>query len=179
MADESSPRPWRCFLVPENRKYPRMVFSTSVEVFPFPQWFHVARFGLLHVRGGVSTGDRDSRPQYRSSPRPWRCFSALDDAQESVFVFSTSVEVFPSAARHFAALRCLLHVRGGVSGDQRSGPTANTSSPHPWRCFFARGLSKIDRSVFSTSVEVFPTNQNPRRRNCGLLHVRGGVSAGS
>ena len=91
---------------------------------------------------------------------------------------------------------CLLHVRGGVSGDQRSGPTAssllhvrggvsgrwplsftvNGSSPRPWRCFLCSGAFSATGKVFSTSVEVFPNRDSATKIARSLLHVRGGVS---
>ena len=112
--------------------------------------------GLLHVRGGVSITSATSRVALQSSPRPWRCFPIEPVRKPSVFVFSTSVEVFPSRPGHQEKRECLLHVRGGVSRDAFLG----------------------DRSaiVFSTSVEVFLSVQAELTAVPRLLHVRGGVS---
>ena len=112
-----------------------------------------------------------------SSPRPWRCFPAVEVSKCEEKVFSTSVEVFPMPDPKGPSTRCLLHVRGGVSGQNRSRSKNQGSSPRPWRCFPHAVRVWRRRLVFSTSVEVFQhavTFQNSYRR---LLHVRGGVSA--
>ena len=49
----SSPRPWRCFQRRAAESKSRVVFSTSVEVFPDARGGGMFRSGLLHVRGGV------------------------------------------------------------------------------------------------------------------------------
>ena len=57
----SSPRPWRCFhqnvILVDNAR----VFSTSVEVFPAQASVKYSTAGLLHVRGGVSRFESQSR----------------------------------------------------------------------------------------------------------------------
>ena len=73
-AGRSSPRPWRCFRLGKLLVVPWAVFSTSVEVFPAPASYSERRAGLLHVRGGVSSGKVPSAILITSSPRPWRCF---------------------------------------------------------------------------------------------------------
>ena len=76
-------------------------------------------------------------------------------ADDVVFVFSTSVEVFPMAYKHGVYVSGLLHVRGGVSAEANMSLTTKKSSPRPWRCFRPnRCVSAVD-DVFSTSVEVF------------------------
>ena len=50
------------------------------------------------------------------------------------------------------------------------------SSPRPWRCFLQRILERDARGVFSTPVEVFPSNDRAKAVQNGLLHARGGVS---
>ena len=123
----SSPRPWRCFFDRAGDWFRRKVFFTSVEVFPATltrrrtvrpssprPWrcFHgcdvrwLGRFGLLHVRGGVSKFGVFYEWSRESSPRPWRCFCASVTPSISLIVFSTSVEVF----EYFGSWRgcCLL-----------------------------------------------------------------------
>ncbi len=82
------------------------VFSTSVEVFPNQLKPIPGRFGLLHVRGGVSGRFYALEFRSESSPRPWRCFLEGVDRNGADGVFSTSVEVF----EHFGSWRdcCLL-----------------------------------------------------------------------
>ena len=51
----SSPRPWRCFRLHAAVVQTGQVFSTSVEVFLKASFCSELKFGLLHVRGGVSS----------------------------------------------------------------------------------------------------------------------------
>ena len=73
----------------------RLVFSTSVEVFPSDAKTRIVPVSLLHVRGGVSPGTGKSHLAISSSPRPWRCFPLPELYRAVPIVFSTSVEVFP------------------------------------------------------------------------------------
>ena len=175
VTNRSSPRPWRCFSNRPLRLHIRLVFSTSVEVFPNRQIVDRSLRGLLHVRGGVST-DRSSRGQInRSSPRPWRCFWHPPPPVAPAPVFSTSVEVFPRMRHRDSYLRSLLHVRGRVSVIPYVRKLRFTSSPRPWRCF-QNGLTGAEVfDVFSTSVEVFlepaaearpPIASSPRPWRC-------------
>ncbi len=93
--EQSSPRPWRCFPWPWSAACGWTVFSTSVEVFPIEYRRAGRRSSLLHVRGGVSETARATSALMKSSPRPWRCFSAGLVFWRKGWVFSTSVEVFP------------------------------------------------------------------------------------
>ena len=151
----SSPRPWRCFPSKERLYGIRSVFSTSVEVF-----LHISTSiglfpGLLHVRGGVSLQLSKIRLTHKSSSRPWRCFSIQKLKLAPTMVFSTSVEVFPSASPSSTACFGLLHVRGGVSTQLSIRKPQATSSPRPWRCFLSAIRFRSPHGVFSTSVEVF------------------------
>ena len=134
------------------------VFSTSVEVFPEAVSKSRPNQGLLHVRGGVSESVVFRARNWRSSPRPWRCFSRNGRSRKVGNVFSTSVEVFPIIWKKTCVVQSLLHVRGGVSSN---GYTTTQSS-----------------YVFSTSVEVFPMRTPRNWVLIRLLHVRGGVSGG-
>ena len=112
---QSSPRPWRCFYNSVPDLSILIVFSTSVEVFP-PRFPTASLWGrLLHVRGGVSETKYPDKPTRLSSPRPWRCFSPNGGKRSRLSVFSTSVEVFLTAALTLRPCESLLHVRGGVS----------------------------------------------------------------
>ena len=116
-------------------------------------------------------------PNYRSSPRMWRCFSLRPSTSGSGRVFSTHVEVFPRTLSEAIAARGLLHACGGVSASIRSlterlrsllhacGGVSDTatkvrerleSSPRMWRCFLADRQNMLDQ--------------------LGLLHACGGVS---
>ena len=91
----SSPRPWRCFLSRSACVMGELVFSTSVEVFPRAGALRMTVGSLLHVRGGVSLPRSLAIVCSASSPRPWRCFRFSRGLKTAIFVFSTSVEVFP------------------------------------------------------------------------------------
>ena len=193
----SSPRPWRCFRLFPVDGFVARVFSTSVEVFLAARLFYPHDVGLLHVRGGVSDSSivpaswvwvfstsvevflrarRCSHNERKSSPRPWRCFFHTRIFELSQKVFSTSVEVFPSAVKDATGMSGLLHVRGGVSLQRGGGTSSKRSSPRPWRCFFRGRFVPSRARVFSTSVEVFPDMYECLKELQGLLHVRGGVS---
>ena len=132
---ESSPRPWRCFQYGRIRRPCLPVFSTSVEVFLRVLLVIEPRASLLHVRGGVSKASSRRRVSTMSSPRPWRCFFFFCKFFRLKFVFSTSVEVFPTGSNERSRKKRLLHVRGGVSGNSVIAFPVALSSPRPWRCF--------------------------------------------
>ena len=171
-----------------------------MEVFPSAASADTTADSLLHVRGGVSTVGGGARLDCQSSPRPWRCFQApkrpnraagVFSTSVEVFpgsgrrkrcrtaVFSTSVEVFPPAAPESHSQESLLHVRGGVSAVVYPRSSGGSSSPRPWRCFFAYRRRLSGAVVFSTSVEVFLLTSVPIHVLSRLLHVRGGVSCTS
>ena len=172
----SSPRPWRCFLSLLSNVNRNGVFSTSVEVFPTSTATASRFWRLLHVRGGVSPGRSRNFVRRVSSPRPWRCFRARARLAHAHAVFSTSVEVFLRTMYEIDSGLSLLHVRGGVSERDARGGTRYTSSPRPWRCFYLAAQAFFSQSVFSTSVEVFPSSRKLTDSARGLLHDRGGVS---
>ena len=172
----SSPRPWRCFLLPALPGKAVPVFSTSVEVFPTRSTTTMMQLSLLHVRGGVSERDARGGTRYTSSPRPWRCFHHGLVHFGTEQVFSTSVEVFPKDFRFRQRRYGLLHVRGGVSAVRTCGFAYLPSSPRPWRCFLHVDDLQKPKWVFSTSVEVFRMNCFTASFVGSLLHVRGGVS---
>ncbi len=152
---KSSPRPWRCFPSEILKTTGHLVFSTSVEVFPFRNIKNDRPLSLLHVRGGVSTDAQPRNWPEPSSPCPWRCFLTMPHGGFREKVFSTSVEVFPCQAVLRRGDDCLLHVRGGVSTGKSIKNVVARSSPHPWRCFPLGRHARILARVFSTSVEVF------------------------
>ena len=126
-----------------------------MEVFLKEFGHRLAAHCLLHVRGGVSGSMEGHWSSGGSSPRPWRCFQLVASVLPAIWVFSTSVEVFPQTRWIVQLLSVfstsvevflyghaiersgprLLHVRGGVSG----GGTVKAPAA----------------TVFSTSVEVF------------------------
>ena len=71
---------------------------------------------------------------------------------------------------------CLPHTRGGVSKYLLTTLTTQTSSPHPWGCFYAATLMPIHAFVFPTPVGVFLKDAVISYSIGGLPHTRGGVS---
>src|SRR5690606_12306262 len=113
----------------------RIVFPTSVGVFPASAICSSPKMRLPHVRGGVSTEAAGSLPKRQSSPRPWGCFCKDGISCACCSVFPTSVGVFLKR-RPMANKRAgLPHVRGGVSDRTHHPETCRGSSPRPWGCF--------------------------------------------
>ena len=112
----------------------------------------------------------------RSSPRTWRCFSAIISGVTIPLVFSTHVEVFPTSSHTRTRWRRLLHARGGVSRAGVLEICARVSSPRTWRCFQMENPKRGESGVFSTHVEVFLVPDLSLYYPPGLLHARGGVS---
>jgi len=73
-------------------------------------------------------------------------------------------------------LRCLPHVRGGVSAIKAFISSKVESSPRSWGCFYYPRPGQEDCSVFPTFVGVFPSSAISSQSCSSLPHVRGGVS---
>ena len=175
---ESSPRPWGCFLNAGHNCQRRRVFPTSVGVFPRLYPLIDLWSCLPHVRGGVSSFAFSGCLILGSSPRPWGCFPLTLVHFLSMPVFPTSVGVFLITIAITILKPGLPHVRGGVSFPWCKIGRRNQSSPRPWGCFSRRaGSSHLD-NVFPTSVGVFPGVTERKNHQCRLPHVRGGVSLG-
>ena len=71
--DKSSPRSWGCFLLSAVCHEVYYVFPTLVGVFPWICHQRLAKGGLPHARGGVSTLLLPPLQNAPSSPRSWGC----------------------------------------------------------------------------------------------------------
>ena len=91
VADESSPRTWRCFSPLAITWLESSVFSTHVEVFPEKPRLRSGALCLLHARGGVSHRRLSAQNRNWSSPRTWRCFCPSYSGGRCASVFSTPV----------------------------------------------------------------------------------------
>ena len=91
------------------------------------------------------------------SPHTWRCF--------------------PHGRQRHRHGRSFLHTRGGVSGKTVLEVSLRSFSPHTWRCFCMYYDCGAYTIVFSTHVEVFPTNSTSSTTDSSFLHTRGGVSS--
>jgi hypothetical protein len=132
--------------------------------------------GLPHTRGGVSSSSAKSSASPESSPHPWGCFSSRWTERPRMAVFPTPVGVFLFQMETPTAYESLPHTRGGVSLVLLGEILFETSSPHPWGCFSVRDTCTKRRSVFPTSVGVFPSRGGGLRGNGRLPHACGGVS---
>ena len=137
----SSPRPWGCFSENGTGWICRIVFPTSVGVFPLKAMRDEMRASLPHVRGGVSPSKDGYAFGLLSSPRPWGCFSGSGSESQYSAVFPTSVGVFPHSLLLFCRVMGLPHVRGGVSVSRGFARHNRASSPRPWGCFQSRSAS--------------------------------------
>ena len=152
----SSPRAWGCFSSMQDDSLYRHVFPTCVGVFLEPQRSEKKALSLPHVRGGVSQAAGAADNIAASSPRAWGCF--LLDKIGTIFssVFPTCVGVFLSLCTGGDTLRCLPHVRGGVSSGGMLLDALRLSSPRAWGCFYYSEDLDAGMAVFPTCVGVFP-----------------------
>ncbi len=91
----SSPRPWGCFRGSNMEFCLSGVFPTPVGVFLSDTREPLNRRCLPHARGGVSGLGPGIVPVFKSSPRPWGCFSKAALSMINSPVFPTPVGVFP------------------------------------------------------------------------------------
>ena len=111
-----------------------------------------------------------------SSPRAWGCFEIIYDQPASEYVFPTCVGVFRDAPVLQHTVRCLPHVRGGVSCSLVLILLPLRSSPRAWGCFSMQAGDRCRRRVFPTCVGVFLAKALVYSLSHRLPHVRGGVS---
>ena len=114
------------------------------------------KFGLPHVRGGVSRLLTFRASKSKSSPRAWGCFVRVCVLPALGFVFPTCVGVFPRPEPPAGGRLRLPHVRGGVSTSILKHTDTPGSSPRAWGCFVFREYHIETVSVFPTCVGVFP-----------------------
>ena len=152
------------------------VFPTTVGVFLSPKAAALYLASLPHDRGGVSVYLHPCERGTWSSPRPWGCFRLPLDMVQIMWVFPTTVGVFPPAHVHHIRTGSLPHDRGGVSAHRCHQPAKTQSSPRPWGCFHLSTQQKAYSKVFPTTVGVFPTLPISTCWGSSLPHDRGGVS---
>ena len=130
---------------------------------------------FLHIRGGVSFPETESKSREAFSPHTWRCFFTQPIVVHDRPVFSTYVEVFLNTMALLDVSEGFLHIRGGVSSQTLPGVAMIWFSPHTWRCFSMTCFHPLRAIVFSTYVEVFlnalnvqspPTRFSPHTWRC-------------
>ena len=130
------------------------VFSTYVEVILKQLMTHWRCGGILHVCGGDPGVPTVKAETFTYSPRMWRWSYQQPQVQPTQPVFSTYVEVIPSAI--FSLWRNCLY------------------SPRMWR-WSSTGLDKLfSIPVFSTYVEVILIASSCAILKPSILHVCGG-----
>ena len=151
-----------------------MVFSTYVEVILARWTLSVTIVSFLHVCGG----DPDWRIwcfcNVWFSPRMWRWSSSNLNHQFHQLVFSTYVEVILINPANSAISRGFLHVCGGDPIYLPCYQACILFSPRMWRWSSFRLLGCEWFVVFSTYVEVIPTNESEVLAAGSFLHVCGG-----
>ena len=95
---------------------------------------------------------------------------------QTIMIFSTYVEVFPSNKHLTESRRHFLHVCGGVSVKQVILLRNLKFSPRMWRCFRCQKPRSWPPIIFSTYVEVFLASALKSQNHVYFLHVCGGVS---
>ena len=172
----SSPRAWGCFLPADEEPHQLPVFPTCVGVFLLVSRAFSIASGLPHVRGGVSDSLFIFSGLRTSSPRAWGCFRKGKKRRPPCRVFPTCVGVFPAGTPSDTELKCLPHVRGGVSEHAPRLQRPRMSSPRAWGCFRRRPYGASNSPVFPTCVGVFPRIACSVFIGSRLSHGRGGGS---
>ena len=152
------------------------VFPTPVGVFLLSLSNPNQSLSLPHTRGGVSNQQQIDIGLNWSSPHPWGCFQEKGKRKDEKRVFPTPVGVFLFFRLALRQAHRLPHTRGGVSAACRMLAITDTSSPHPWGCFYSLRASLGRTRVFPTPVGVFLRHRRGSRGVWRLPHTRGGVS---
>ena len=108
-----SPRMWRWSSNCYTAKQSFWVFSTYVEVIPYVEWMAYKSCSILHVCGGDPIVSILPDIQRKYSPRMWRWSLMCINPTDSIWVFSTYVEVIPTCLMMMAIWQRILHVCGG------------------------------------------------------------------
>ena len=149
-----SPRMWRWSYGIRVLGVLGKVFSTYVEVILAEIARRTTTNGILHVCGGDPLLWSISANKLVYSPRMWRWSYYSLSVFFAKIVFSTYVEVIPTAQ----VVLWLFH----------------WYSPRMWRWSQYPALGFCYQSVFSTYVEVIPNSQGCSCTDQSILHVCGG-----
>ena len=123
---------------PTQKRIKSSVFPAHAGVFLEEIRAKTHGHSLPRACGGVSVSEAHAKPCLTSSPRMRGCFSEHHVFLLFKSVFPAHAGVFPKKRSKRSFSRSLPRACGGVSGDQRSGPTASTSSPRMRGCFRKR-----------------------------------------
>ena len=150
------------------------VFSTYVEVILSAITLFYKAFSILHVCGGDPHPSGSMKPSTAYSPRMWRWSYTPCPLKVWQRVFSTYVEVILSIFVSVVIRLGILHVCGGDPLSELEDSKWKRYSPRMWRWSLKFALLWRLDDVFSTYVEVIPSNQCWRKNWLRILHVCGG-----
>ena len=108
------------------------------------------------------------------SPRMWRWSPTTSLDSLEPYVFSTYVEVILISASFAVSSSCFLHVCGGDPISKSIWESEKTFSPRMWRWSSLHAYVFFYCFVFSTYVEVIPTDSFANDIDICFLHVCGG-----
>ena len=143
---------WSYGWIYQGRKL--VVFSTYVEVIPWPVTRATFSSGILHVCGGDPKVTDLFNKKMAYSPRMWRWSQLQTD--------------FGSH------LLSILHVCGGDPRLENNPIYSTSYSPRMWRWSLRRRWCKNHARVFSTYVEVILIKSMETGHHRSILHVCGG-----
>ena len=129
---------------------------------------------ILHVCGGDPEAQSLVCWFGRYSPRMWRWSYHHCAFLRSCRVFSTYVEVIPASMVPALIASGILHVCGGDPFTVFFHQHTSKYSPRMWRWSFFLSWDSKKWSVFSTYVEVIPSNGLKCINWASILHVCGG-----
>lgn len=113
-----------------------------------------------------------------SSPHEWRSSVAPGNCHLDSHIFSTRMEVVRSSSTMTRPRSRLLHVGGGCPPLGTPSGACREASPSRWRLSRDRGQSSIAPGVFSTRMEVCPSNIACPPETIMILYMGRGCSVG-
>ena len=131
-------------------------------------------FSFLHVCGGDPDVEVDLIGLWEFSPRMWRWSPEAPPLELTALVFSTYVEVILTLGIVTTGLMSFLHVCGGDPDIAQTVADLKAFSPRMWRWSWHDNHGSNSNQVFSTYVEVIPSNRWPIISSNRFLHVCGG-----
>ena len=148
---------WRSSFIRNYSPLTINVFSTYVEVILMQQLSATGISSILHVCGGHPSIHVECQNTQQYSPRMWRSSLKVFAVLINECVFSTYVEVILNGVAIWQFCDSILHVCGGHPMFGLTAKNGKRYSPRMWRSS-SQGAGQPDLEyVFSTYVEVIPT----------------------
>ena len=148
---------WSQLLIPAGQAI--MVFSTYVEMILSSWEFGSVLESILHVCGDDPKGLCTGVYHFAYSPRMWRWSSVIATHFLQDKVFSTYVEMIPCFIISQSMEVSILHVCGDDPLTCLLGLAQLQYSPRMWRWSWPENQVYLNRTVFSTYVEMILSQQ--------------------